>query len=57
MITIDNKIYLDPQESALLLGISMPTLWRWIKSEILKKYSLSPKKIYLMKEELENLLK
>lgn len=57
MITINNKTYLTPQEGAALLNISMSTIWRWIKSGKIKKLSLSPKKIYLDKAELEGMFK
>ena len=57
MIKLDNKTYLTPKEGAALLNISMPTIWRWIKSGKIKKLSLSPKKIYLDKAELEGMFK
>jgi excisionase family DNA binding protein len=57
MITLDNKTYLTPKEGAALLNISMPTIWRWIESGKIKKLSLSPKKIYLDRAELEGMLK
>lgn len=57
MITINDKIYLSPKESSDFLKVSMPTIWRWIESGKLKKVSLSPKKIYIKKEDLEDFFK
>jgi prophage regulatory protein len=57
MILIDNQNYLTPQESAKLLNVSMPTLWRWVKAGKLNKKCLSQKKIYFSQSEIEGMFK
>lgn len=57
MIKINDKFYLTPKEASEFLSISKVTLWNWIKDDKIKKLSLSPKKIYISKEDLEAILK
>ena len=57
MIKINDKFYLTPKEASAFLNISKVTLWKWIKEGKLNKLSLSPKKIYVSKDELEAVLK
>jgi predicted site-specific integrase-resolvase len=57
MIQINGKDYLTPKETTAFLNISVLTLWNWVKKGKLHKFSISTKKIYFKKEEVEGLLK
>ncbi len=42
--------YLSIEETAILLKVSKPTLWRWTKDGILQSYGLGAKVYYIRKE-------
>lgn len=57
MTILNNIEYLTLKESALFLQVSLMTIHRWIKIKKLNPIRLSERKIYIKKQELENLLK
>ena len=57
MITLKDRILFTPKESSEFLGVSVMTLWRWVKIGKIKKYALSSKKVFFDKIELEEILK
>lgn len=44
------------KEVRKLLNVSRVTLWRWISEERLSVVKLSPRKIYVKKEELDRFI-
>jgi len=55
--SIDDLDLLTPTETAQLLRISMPTLWRWEKKGELKCYGIGGKRFYKRNEIINHLNK
>jgi excisionase family DNA binding protein len=53
--TIDEEEFLTPKETAKLLKISLPTLWRWQKDGKIKCYGIAGTRYYKKSELLESL--
>jgi excisionase family DNA binding protein len=42
------KMYLSPDEAALVFNISKPTLYTWVRKGLIKKIELPKRKVYFV---------
>ena len=53
----DKPDLLTPKETASILGVSLPTLWRWEQKGYIKRHGMIGGKVYYSRQEISKFIR